>query len=65
MNASVVSTDGKQCAEAEMAVHIRSLEDAELFGISVASELLSRGADKILSEIKAKRPTTVTDLEET
>ena len=60
----VVSTDGKEYAEAELAEVVRTKEDAELFGIKAASELLQKGADKILAEIKAKKPTTVTDLEE-
>jgi len=40
------------------------LEDAEKLGQDVAAQVLGRGADKILAEIKAKRPTTATDLEE-
>ncbi len=62
--ALVVSTNGKEKAEMEATEVVQSKEDAELFGINVASELLDRGADKILAEIKAKRPTTITDLEE-
>ncbi len=65
MKAVVVSTDGLQCSEVDMAEQVKSMEDAELFGINVASKLLQRGADKILAEIKAKKPTTITDLEET
>ncbi|KAI1610901.1 porphobilinogen deaminase [Exophiala viscosa] len=60
----VVSTDGKEKSEIDMTEIVKSKQDAELFGINAASELLSRGADKILAEIKAKKPTTVTDLEE-
>ena len=64
LKAAVVSTDGLQCSEIDMVEQVKSLEDAELFGINAASELLRRGADKILAEIKAKKPTTITDLEE-
>ncbi|KAJ9604398.1 porphobilinogen deaminase [Cladophialophora chaetospira] len=64
LKAIVVSTDGKEKAEVELTEVVQNKRDAELFGIKAASELLLRGADKILSEIKAKRPTTVTDLEE-
>ena len=64
LKAIVVSTDGKEKVEIEMTERVQSREDADLFGINAASELLRRGADKILAEIKAKRPTTVTDLEE-
>ena len=64
LKAAVVSTDGLRCSEIDVAEQIESLEDAELFGINAASELLRRGADKILAEIKAKKPTTITDLGE-
>lgn len=64
LKAIVVSTDGKQSVEIKMTEHVETDEDAEEFGINAASELLHKGADKILAEIKAKRPTTVTDLEE-
>jgi hydroxymethylbilane synthase len=65
MRSIVVSTDGKEKAEVEMQKPLQSKEDAESFGIDVASELLLKGADKILAEIKAKKPTTVADLGET
>lgn len=64
LQAIIVSTDGKEKAEIDMREIVQTREDAELFGINAASELLNRGADKILAEIKAKRPTTVADLEE-
>jgi len=64
LKAIVVSTDGKQKCEIDLTEKIKSKEDAELFGINAATELLRRGADKILAEIKAKKPTTVSDLEE-
>ncbi|KIY04169.1 uncharacterized protein Z520_00861 [Fonsecaea multimorphosa CBS 102226] len=65
MQALVVSTDGKEKAEIDMTEKVQSREDAEMFGINAATELLRRGADKILADIKAKRPTTVADLQET
>lgn len=64
MEALVVSTNGKEKAEVRMTEVVKSFEDAELFGVNIAQELLTRGADKILAEIKAKRPTTIADLEE-
>ncbi|KAK5449748.1 porphobilinogen deaminase [Exophiala xenobiotica] len=64
LKAVVISTDGKEKSEIDMTEVVQSREDAELFGVNAASELLRRGADKILAEIKAKRPTTVADLEE-
>jgi len=64
LKAIVVSQDGKDKAEVEMTQVVQSKEDAESFGTSAAEELLRRGADKILADIKAKRPTTVADLEE-
>ena len=65
MKATVVSNNGKEVAYVNMSEQVNSLEDAECFGINVASGLLEKGADKILAEIKAKKPTTITDLEET
>ncbi len=64
LKAVVISTDGKEKSEIDMTEVVQSKEDAELFGVNAASELLRQGADKILAEIKAKRPTTVADLEE-
>lgn len=60
----VVSTDGREMCEIDMTETVKSKQDAELFGINAASELLRKGADKILADIKAKKPTTVADLEE-
>ncbi|OAL37669.1 hypothetical protein AYO20_03176 [Fonsecaea nubica] len=65
LKALVVSTDGKEKAEIDMRDDVQSRDDAEKFGTNAADELLRKGADKILTEIKAKRPTTVTDLQET
>jgi hydroxymethylbilane synthase len=64
LKAIVVSTDASEKAEVEMTEPVENKKDAEAFGVHAAEELLRRGADKILAEIKAKRPTTVADLEE-
>lgn len=64
MKAIVVSTDGKEYAEVKESTVVKTVADADAFGIEAAKIILTRGADKILAEIKAKRPTTVTDLEE-
>ncbi|KAJ9635030.1 porphobilinogen deaminase [Exophiala oligosperma] len=64
LKAIVVSQDGKEKAEVEMTQVVKTKEDADSFGIRAAEELLRKGADKILADIKAKRPTTVADLEE-
>lgn len=65
LSAIVVSTNGKESVEVEMTEKVRNVEEAEQFGQVAAAELLKRGADKILAEIKAKKPTTAADLEET
>lgn len=62
MKSNVVSTDGKEFAEIELTQEVNTKTEAESFGVHVASELLHRGADRILNEIKAKKPTTITDL---
>lgn len=62
--AIVVSVDGKEYAEYETTEEVKSVDDAERLGQTMAVEILRRGADKILAEIKAKKPTTVADLEE-
>ena len=64
LKALIVSIDGREKAEVEITEIVQSKEDAESFGMKVALELLQKGADKILAEIKAKKPTTITDLEE-
>ena len=65
LKALVVSVDGRQFSEVELEEQVTSLSDAEKLGQAVAAELLRRGADKILAEIKAKKPTTAADLLET
>lgn len=62
MKAIVVSVDGTSSAEVEMEEEIESVEQAVAFGVKVAAELTSKGADKILAEIKAKKPTEIIDL---
>lgn len=64
LSAIVVSTNGKDFAEVELSEKVRNVEEAEQLGQTAAAEILKRGADKILAEIKAKKPTTVADLEE-
>ncbi|KAG9781357.1 Porphobilinogen deaminase [Exophiala dermatitidis] len=64
MKSIVVSLDGKEKAELDLSKAVKSKDDAEVFGVESAEGLLRRGADKILAEIKAKKPTTAADLEE-
>lgn len=64
LNALVVSVDGRQSVEVELTEEVKNVADAERLGESAAVEILKKGADKILAEIKAKRPTTAADLEE-
>lgn len=64
LNAIVVSIDGKEYAEVEVAEKVHNVEEAEQLGQVAAAEILKRGADRILAQIKAKKPTTVADLEE-
>lgn len=56
LRATVVSADGKQGVDAEVTEAVGSLEAAEELGKRVALDLVSRGADKILDVINAKRP---------
>jgi hydroxymethylbilane synthase len=65
LKAVVVSTDGKKVVEIEIQEQVQDKEAAERLGSDAADQLLRKGADTILAEIKAKRPTTITDLEET
>lgn len=64
MKSNVVSTDGKESVEIELTQEVKTKAEAESFGVNAASKLLHKGADKILNEIKAKKPTTVMDLAE-
>ncbi|KAK3063010.1 hypothetical protein LTS18_002921 [Coniosporium uncinatum] len=53
--AIVVSLDGKQYVEAQRTQIITTREDADQFGWTIAQELVSKGADKILEEINLDR----------
>ncbi|RMZ75669.1 hypothetical protein DV737_g5166, partial [Chaetothyriales sp. CBS 132003] len=61
--ALVVSIDGKHSAAIDLTQPVQTVEEAEQFGQLAAAEILSKGADKILAEIKAKKPTTPADLD--
>ncbi|UNI19455.1 Hydroxymethylbilane synthase [Purpureocillium takamizusanense] len=56
LRATVVSADGKQGVDAEVMEAVGSIDAAEELGKRVALDLVSRGADKILDVINAKRP---------
>ena len=60
---AVVRVDGKEAVSIEVSQKVVSVSDAERLGQEAASKILANGADKILAEIKAKKPTTVIDLE--
>ena len=62
MKAIVVSIDGTSSAEVQLEEEVESVASAENFGVKVAAELIRRGADKILLDIKAKKPTEAADL---
>ena len=64
LRAVVISIDGSSFAKIDMTQTIRTVEEAGRFGVIAAHDILHKGADKILAEIKAKQPTTITDLEE-
>lgn len=64
LDAIVVSINGKEYAEVKVVEQVRNVDQAEQLGQMAATEILKRGADKILQQIKAKKPTTVADLEE-
>ncbi len=55
MRAAVVSLDGQDAVEAEMTRSIGSREDADEFGLEVASCLVQKGADRILATINLNR----------
>ncbi|ODA83580.1 hypothetical protein RJ55_02094 [Drechmeria coniospora] len=56
LRATVVSAAGTEGVDAEVTEDISTAEAAEELGRRVASELVRRGADKILDAINAKRP---------
>jgi len=55
MRAIVVSLDGQETAEVETRKRIMSRDDAHEFGLDVARQLVSKGADKILKSITLNR----------
>ncbi|KAK8137424.1 porphobilinogen deaminase [Apiospora sp. TS-2023a] len=55
MNATVVSVDGTEGADAELEEQISTREEAVAFGIKVAQALTEKGAQKILDVINAER----------
>lgn len=58
MRAIVVSVDGTRSAEVEIDGVVHSAASAEAFGLEVAKELVAKGADSILAEIKQNKVTT-------
>jgi hydroxymethylbilane synthase len=55
MKTLVVSVDGKESVEYEVARKVRSAEEAETLGRDVAKILMDRGADKILEKISTEK----------
>ncbi|KAH7138767.1 porphobilinogen deaminase [Dendryphion nanum] len=51
----VVSVDGKESVEYEVARKVNSVEDAEVLGRDVAKVLVTKGADKILDKISTEK----------
>jgi len=64
LRALVVSVDGKDTVEVRLSEVVKNVAAAEEFGVTVATQLLHKGADRILAEIQAKKPTTAIDLQE-
>jgi len=62
--AIVVSVDGKESVGVEKQRQVNNVEEAEQFGMDIAAELLSKGADRILAAIQAKKLTKPADLGE-
>ncbi|RMD39291.1 hypothetical protein DV735_g5834, partial [Chaetothyriales sp. CBS 134920] len=62
LKALVVSVDSKHSAAIDLTQPVQTVQEAEKFGQLAANKLLSKGTDKILAEIKAKKPTTTADL---
>ncbi|RMZ87196.1 hypothetical protein DV736_g5575, partial [Chaetothyriales sp. CBS 134916] len=60
--ALVVSVDGKHSAAIDLSQPVQTVQEADQFGLLAANDLLRKGADKILAEIKAKNPTTPADV---
>ncbi|KAF7591234.1 porphobilinogen deaminase [Aspergillus hancockii] len=55
MRSIVVSVDGKESAEAELDGAVDSTQSAEEFGVTVAKELVAKGAGKILEDIQRNK----------
>lgn len=55
LKALVVSVDGKESIEYQVARKVRSVEEAEELGRDVARILIEKGADKILEKISADK----------
>jgi len=64
LKAIVVSVNGKESVEVEKQAQIKNVDEAEQFGMDVATDLLKQGADRILAAIQAKKLTRPADLEE-
>ncbi|KNG85342.1 porphobilinogen deaminase, partial [Aspergillus nomiae NRRL 13137] len=55
MRSIVVSVDGKESAEVEIDGNVDSVQAAEDFGVTVAKELVVKGAGKILEDIQRNK----------
>lgn len=55
LRALVVSVDGKESVEYEVAQQVRSVQDAETMGQQAALMLIEKGADKILQKINVEK----------
>ncbi|OGM43435.1 porphobilinogen deaminase [Aspergillus bombycis] len=55
MRSIVVSVDGKESAEVEIDGNVDSIQAAENFGVTVAKELVVKGAGKILEDIQRNK----------
>ncbi|GMF79970.1 unnamed protein product [Aspergillus oryzae] len=55
MRSIVVSVDGKESAEVEIDGSVDSVQAAEDFGVTVAKELVTKGAEKILEDIQRSK----------
>lgn len=62
--AIVVSVDGRESVKVEKQTQVKNVKEAEQFGMDVAAVLLSKGADRILAAIQAKKLTKPADLGE-
>ncbi|GAD97101.1 hydroxymethylbilane synthase [Paecilomyces variotii No. 5] len=58
MRSIVVSVDGKESSNVEVDGDVNSPEEAEAFGVKVAKELVSKGADLILQVIQQNKQTS-------